>query len=108
MPTIEGMISRWRSAVDEVESGYEGNIDDYINDLSNRERIREIADALTEYHRHAVSALVDPIDARFRRATREDSTKVVRKFTTYGTGWWWARLPCQLGGALLSTIRRHM
>lgn len=53
----------------EVESGYEFTIYDYLNDLGLRDDIQEMLEVLSPEGRLQVALLVEPIDRRFKQAT---------------------------------------
>jgi hypothetical protein len=90
---------------DELEREYQGNVDDYIHDLSKRDLLQEVLDALPRPLRRKIELQLGPIDMRFQRMTREDPTRILRRVTHIGDGWWWSRLPERLNKELEETLR---
>jgi len=102
-----GLIDAWSKIVEEIASGYEFTIYDYTNDLSVRDEIAEMMQALTDNGKKALAELVDPIDERFKEATREIPISVLHPSETPSDYWWWYRVPTEPGEDLASDLRNR-
>ncbi len=107
-PTVLTLIDQWRRAVQSVEAGYPGNVDDYAYDLTNRDLLQNVLDATPEAVRRKIAHALGPIDARFLAVTRPDPSDVLGKFYGHGNQWWWARLPKVIQGPLAATLRPYV
>jgi hypothetical protein len=102
--SYERLLAAWESLVREVEQGYPATIDDYTNDLTSRDLLQEIVGACDESLREELTASIEPLDERFRRATRPDEQGRIAEFIEPGAGWWWSRLPLRLEGDLAADL----
>src|SRR5438046_1079964 len=89
--TLDKLFHLWNDFVNEVEAGYGSTVDEYLNDLSTRDLLDKIVNALSESGQHKVMARIRPIDERFAQATEPDVKKSLEKFFKPGPGWWWSR-----------------
>jgi hypothetical protein len=71
--TLDGLVEAWSDFVRRVENGYEDSIYEYVNDLSMRELINEVSSRLPPAEQLRLQNVVDPLDARFKQATRRVS-----------------------------------
>jgi hypothetical protein len=101
--TLARAVGRWQRLVQDVEHGYGavGGVDDYCYDLTGRDEIQQLLDAVPADLRLKIATVVDPLDERFLRATRLDEDDVLGQFYRHGAGWWWRRLPLIINGALV-------
>jgi hypothetical protein len=95
---LEKLLRDWSALAMDAEEGYQYGLDEWKNDLSNRELLEEIvgsAGALGE----KLGRLIAPWDERFKRATVRSAQpaggfmKEGRLLGRYETGWWWFRYP---------------
>jgi hypothetical protein len=98
--TLNEQMESWENLVGQVEVGYHLTIDDYTNDLSARRWLEEARPLLTELVRASLDSRLDPLDKRFRAATRE-----ARGMPGAGPEWWY-RLPVRLVDELAEDVVR--
>lgn len=96
--TVSGMVEDWKELVGQIERGYDEMIYEYTNDLSVRNLLQELIDALPAGSvRSWIAQEVEATDARYRAATREVNEPI------HGGGnapWWYWRVPMILVGEL--------
>lgn len=103
---VYSCIEDWERFVSqEVEPGYEFTIYDYLNDLWRRDLIQQILDFLSSEGRFQVRLLVEPIDRRFRRATRYVRRSVWYPAEVRSAYWWYHRVPERMGDDLRRDLR---
>jgi hypothetical protein len=86
------LVRAWIAIVAIVEVGYDGEWEEYTNDLMTREFIAELSRRLPGRWATRFAEWVAPWDERFRAATTEESEPHL-----FGDedepGWWWYRTP---------------
>jgi hypothetical protein len=86
------LVRAWIAIVALVEVGYDGEWEEYTNDLMTREFIAELSRRLPGRWATRFAEWVAPWDERFRAATTEESEPHL-----FGDedepGWWWYRTP---------------
>jgi hypothetical protein len=92
---LEVAVHRWRVLAREVAAGYQYTVDDYINDLSQRELISLLLARGPALLREAVREVVDPIDAEFKSHTVEADHENMINFRQPEM-WWYDRLPSKI------------
>ena len=94
-------IKEWFDFIAEVEEGYSMTIDDYTNDLTQRDLIDELLQQVPEDLKNRVIKLIEPSDVRFKNAT-----KILRKSLSSSKNppWWRYRLPKKLVGELKEDV----
>lgn len=102
--TFSKLVELWADFVAEVESGYSSSAPEYTNDLSSRDLIEEVLQAMPEAARSKLMACVHPLDERFTRGTHPDDMQLLGKFFKLGPGWWWSRVPIMVSGELASDL----
>jgi len=94
-PSLQQLIEQWAYFVEEVEGGYSDVIDEYTNDVSTRTVLEEFIQRAPTGLADRMRQLLEPIDARFRAATRSDDEGSVLRFYRGDSGWWWRRVPME-------------
>jgi hypothetical protein len=94
--TADRLLDKWSHLVDEVERGYDDNIDDYRNDLDSRKLLQEAIDALPADTARRLRSEIDPLDAQFLSATVRTSPP------PWSGGWWAERIPRRTLGMFAS------
>lgn len=94
---LDGLIARWGAVVDEVSTGYAGDLDEYLNDLDLRQILDDAVAAVVETRGPLLDRLRDA-DARFVAHTRAVATHL---WGTAGRGdvrrnWWYFRVPLRM------------
>jgi hypothetical protein len=100
LPTL---VKTWQALVGEVEQGYSLTGYDYVNDLATRDMIDEVVAAAPPSLRDRLADVVDPLDGRFRAATRE-TPEPIQLATPERPRWWWYRVPNDLSGELAEDL----
>jgi len=93
--TVTDLIGRWSRVVQDVEAGYSDVIDEYTNDLSTRTVLEEFIQQAPAGLAERTRRLLEPLDARFRAATRPDDEGYIARFYRADSGWWWQRVPVE-------------
>ena len=66
---LDGLLDRWDATAASVERGYDGLLDEYLNDMDLRDILAEALDAAALPDESPVRQRVDAADARVRAAT---------------------------------------
>jgi hypothetical protein len=103
--TFNKLIKLWGDFITEVETGYCSSIDEYTNDLTSRDLIDELLQAVPDSTRSKLTTQVDSLDQRFLRATQRDIRQLLGKRFKVGASWWWSRIPVLLTGTLASDLQ---
>jgi hypothetical protein len=92
--TLDFLVDYWWDFVAEVETGYDGAIDTYVNDLTVRDILeKEIIDPAPARLKLKVALVLVNPDTRFRDATQEFD-RPIRPLPDGGRrAWWWYRAP---------------
>jgi hypothetical protein len=92
--TPEQLVRAWIAIVAIVEVGYDGEWEEYTNDLMTREFIAELSRQLPGSWATRFAEWVAPWDERFRAATTEESKPHLPSVGDENEpGWWWYRTP---------------
>jgi hypothetical protein len=84
----EALLSRWRAFVESCEQGYQGDVEDYFNDLTARDSLEEAfrAPELAEFSELVpIRTEVEKLDSRFRELLILDAFPGISEES------WWAR-----------------
>jgi hypothetical protein len=95
--SLDGLITKWQEFVHAVELGYDYTIYDYTNDLTVRDMLEEVTEAIHEPSRSRLTAIIAPLDERFLAVTRPVSTPLL---VAPVERVWWYRVPRVLVGEL--------
>jgi hypothetical protein len=63
---LNGLVEQWEHAVDDVEEIYPLGLDDYLNDMDNRQLIEEALEVASEAERRAATPRIRRADERMR------------------------------------------
>lgn len=64
------LLDRWTKIVGEIEAGYRGLFDEYLNDMDSRQIIDELATYASDDEWGEVEARLPSLDDRFHQVTR--------------------------------------
>jgi hypothetical protein len=103
--TLGQLFREWASFVSEVERGYDDSIYEYANDLSTRAHLARIEGALSDQGQQALNAVLEPLDERFRRATKEIAAPLIDLVKNDRPTPWFNRVPLQPGNELAEDLR---
>lgn len=98
------LLDRWAKIVAEVEAGYRGLFDEYLNDMDVRRIVDELGTYASDDEWAAVDAALPSLDTRFLAATRLVDTCIwgERNRAKYNyrldRDWWYYRVPTDLSG----------
>jgi len=98
------ILQHWQKFVQELEEGYALTVYDYTLDLSMRDILEEIKEAVPSRLGREIEAALRPWDDRFRRAT-EPSTKPIDAGLDEDSKEWWFRIPRHAGPDLEGYLR---
>jgi hypothetical protein len=92
--TLDFLVDYWWDFVSEVERGYQGAIDAYVNDLIVRDILeKEIIDPAPARLKLKVALVLVNPDTRFRDATQEFERPIRPLPDGKQRAWWWYRAP---------------
>ena len=103
---LPDLLRRWHEFVEEVESGYRSSVHDFVHELSLRDLLEEIGEAVPVRFRQELEANLKPLDERFWLATEPipnpiEPVEEARE--------WWFRIPRVAGPDLMEALRmRHL
>lgn len=101
-PTLQSLVGRWDSFVEEAERGYELSIYDYKNDFSVRDLLAELLERVEPAIKEAVITLIESSDQRFRFATAQSVAPLNGRVKSLS--WWWRCVPRVLKDELRSDL----
>lgn len=90
--TFESLWQQWHILLKEMEHGYDLTIYDYTNDLTARDRIEALVQALPEPLNVKLGELVSLGDRRFEQLTDSWPKALLPR-----PGHWWRRVPKRRG-----------
>lgn len=90
------LLQHWQKFVQEVEEGYQLSIHDFTFDLSMRDLLEEIKEAVPLRFREEIETIIRPWDERFRLAT-QPSNKPIEAGIEEDAKEWWFRIPNRAG-----------
>lgn len=91
--TLAGLAANWGTFARDIEAGYRGTIDDFTNDMTERDMLERAMQRLDDHDRVWLTGLVAPGDVRYRDATVDDPDDRLAAYTRHEDYWWWFRLP---------------
>ncbi len=94
--SLEWLFQRWSDFVIQLENGYRDSIYEYTNDLSTRDLIQDVWVELPESVRQKLVQILEPLDARYKKATRE-AEHPLSSTLTEKSRYWWFRIPKKAG-----------
>jgi hypothetical protein len=96
------LLDCWTKIVAEVEAGYRGLFDEYLNDVDARRIIDELASYASDAEWAEVEASLPSLDGRFHAATRPVEVCIWGEHNAAKHGyradrdWWYFRVPTNL------------
>ena len=103
---LRQFLERWERFVQSVEVGYEGSLDDYIQNLEIRDSLNTLLRRLPAEERQEIASLLSKWDERLRFTTRPTSFPLAPRGEEVDS-FWWSRVPLQLTGQLLENLRKE-
>ena len=109
---LEGLVGMWERTAAEIEQGYQGTSDEFLNDVDARQIIEEVLPAATARQRRELVSRLTAADERFRRATEPLGRCAwgQRNEAKYGytadRNWWYYRTPPRLRDELNGWLDR--
>ena len=90
---LNDLIRRWNNFVSQVENEYKDSLYEYANDLSTRDIIERVLRESPATVSSSLFGQVEPLDARFLRATREVNRPIQQQHGQ--PSFWWYRVPAK-------------
>lgn len=103
--TSADLLENWCKFVQEVETGYQLSFYDFTHDLSMRDLIEEIEEAVPVRLKREIEDVVRPWDERYFRATRPSRRSI--EIDCDPARQWWFRVPLISGQELTSYFLRE-
>lgn len=103
---LQQFLERWERFVRNVEAGYEGGLDDYLQNLELREGLHSLLKRLPLQEREAIAALLSRWDERLRFSTRPTSLSLAPHVDEFDS-FWWNRVPLKLTERLLEDLQKE-
>ena len=97
---FEGLLDQWESIVDEIVEGYEGTLEDYVNDLDTRQMIEEL---LPRISNQKLLARLSEADRTFKAAVKPrdkclwDEDNARQHGWSKEKNWWFFSFPTRTG-----------
>ena len=104
--TFTNFLEKLERFNQEVEDGYSLTIDDYTNDLSQRDMFEEIKNQSQNDVRPKLIAFLQKWDERFIQNTREIDRPIIGDREDTKKGWWFYRIPQKLTSSLKSDAEK--
>lgn len=96
------LLDRWTKIVVEVEAGYRGLFDEYLNDMDARAIIDELATYASDDEWAEIEAMLPSLDDRFQAASRPVQVCIWGEHNAAKHGyradrdWWYFRVPANM------------
>ncbi len=104
--SLERLLQRWQTFVEQVEVGYADSIYEYTNDLSVRDLLEGIGASAPASLRERLAAFLKEWDDRFSAATEETDRAVAPGAPPSGAARW-RRIPRRLLSELKEDLRNE-
>lgn len=106
IPTPGDWLQGWSGLVQEVEAGFERELDELANDLAARDLLEEAVSLVTPAGQDALRAVIRPIDDRYEAATWLSDVSLAGSHAPWRPrSWWWFRIPVRRGSKLEDDLR---
>jgi hypothetical protein len=109
---IDGLITEWEHAVEQVNDGYPLGLDDYLNDLDGRQLLEEALDLIPAREREKLLERLRPVDQRMKlmvtitdRCLWGDGVVASQGWTPEDE-WWYFSVPRNPGPLLREDLKR--
>jgi hypothetical protein len=103
---LRQIVQRWERFVRNVEAGYAGGLDDYLQNLEIRDSLNTLLKRLPPEEREEVAALLSRWDERLRFSTRPTSLSLAPHVDEFDR-FWWNRVPLKLTERLLEDLQKE-
>jgi hypothetical protein len=97
------LLEKWKRFVLEVEVGYRLSIEDYTHDLSMRDLLEEVKEAIPPRLREEIDVVLRPYDEIFFLVT-QPSINPIDTGVEEGARDWWFRIPYRSGPEIQSYL----
>src|SRR5918992_1201980 len=85
---LEQLLERWERFVSSVEIGYEGALDDYLQNLEIRDSLNSLLKRLPPEEREEIASFLSRWDERLRFTTRPTSHPLAPSVGGPDSFWW--------------------
>lgn len=109
---LQGLVKNWESFVKTVKEGYEFGLDDYLNDLDNRQLLEETLAVAPPGEKQKYLQRVHRADEKMRALVKAagkclwGNEVAETEGWTAETNWWYFARPVQANRGLLAEIKR--
>jgi hypothetical protein len=98
--TLDRLLKKWIRFVSQVEEGYRFTIYDYTNDLSIRDFLQVILNNCPPNIHDRLFDWIESWDNRLLLVTKQVENPLLPPLREEELGWWWFRIPLQLGNEI--------
>jgi hypothetical protein len=103
---LDAFVDRWRDFVQEVERGFDGSLDDYLQNLELRDSLSKALKKISVEEADEIGQrLLHPYDERLRFATRPTEQPLAPEVDGPDS-YWWRRIPIVLHTRLFEDLKR--
>jgi hypothetical protein len=109
---LQGLIKSWENLVKSVRNGYEFGLDDYLNDVDNRQLLEEALTAAPPRARERYAQRVEQADKRMRALVKPagkclwGNEVAQTEGWTEARNWWYFSQPIQAARKLMAEIKK--
>ena len=93
---LSRLLEKWERFVKDVEEGYSLSIYDFTHDLSMRDLLENVKEAVPLRLQHEIDVALRSLDARFMQAT-QPSDRPIEPVIDEDAKEWWYRIPKHAG-----------
>ncbi len=109
---LQGLVKSWKSFVKSVEDGYKFGLDDYLNDLDNRQLLEEALAVAPPREKEEYTQRVEQTDRRMRAIVKAagkclwGNEVAETEGWTEERNWWYFSQPIQTSRKLSTEIKK--
>jgi len=109
---LQGMVKRWENLAESVRDGYEFGLDDYLNDLDNRQLLEETLAVAPPKEKEKYMKRVERTDKRMRTLVKAAGKCLWGNEVAETEGWaedknwWYFSQPIQANRKLSAEIKK--
>ena len=108
---LPGLVTAWERIVQTVADGYQGGLEDYLNDMDTRELLNEAWNTARPDQQQESQARLNAVDSRMRSLVIPTTQCLYGDLVAEDEGWrpdshwWYFSRPGQAGARLTSELR---
>jgi hypothetical protein len=107
---LPGLVAAWERIVQSVTDGYQGGLEDYLNDMDTRQLLYEAWQTARPDQQHELQARLQAVDHRMRSLVIPTSECLYGELVADDEGWkpashwWYFSRPDRAGARLMSEL----